>query len=352
MVNKGYGFVEANLIIDKYFGGTATAEIIIDTKKLEGMKDITILNAMDKLSDKILKERPDFIARNNSLVKAVKESYKHLTDNKEINYRIPESNDKLKQVLITYDSADPETRKLFVDNDWRVGRLTMQSYSKGSSEYMAFIKDVKVWIKDCFKEAKAVNPKLNVSLTGMMPLVMRMTEIVTESQIRSFALALCIVCVILLIIYGSIKFGLLALVPNIFPIAVVVGMIGWLNIPLDSDTLLVMPIAIGIAVDDSIHFLTHYRTEILRGKSRLDAIRTSLKEVGQAMIFTSVILSLGYLAFIFSAYKPFNNFGFLSAVAILSAILADLFLLPSLLLIFKPFKREVEESIPISEQAD
>ncbi len=95
-----------------------------------------------------------------------------------------------------------------------------------------------------------------------------------------------------------------------------------------------LPIAIGIAVDDTIHFLTHYRGELLAGHGRLEAIKTTLREVGQAMIFTSIILVTGFLIFLSSIYVPFRNFGLLSAIAISSALIADLFFLPALLVAF------------------
>jgi len=337
-IKPGYGMKESYHLIDKYFGGTATAEIIIDTGQLEGMKNVDILNATEALAARVLSRRNDFVPRTNSLVKAAKESYKTMTDNSDKNYIIPQEPDQLKQILVTYDSADPETRKLIVDDDWRRGRLSLQVYNKSAYEYEEFMNQLDKWVKEIYDPLKINNPDLEILITGGIPMIMRMMSFISISQVKSFGLALISVCVILLIIYGSIKFGLLALIPNVFPIAVVLGVIGWFKIPLDSDTLLVMPIAIGIAVDDTIHFLTHYRTELLRGASREEAIHRTLREVGQAIMFTTLVLSFGFLAFVFSAYIPLTNFGVLSAIAITTALLGDLYLLPALLLTFKPFK--------------
>src|SRR5690606_15208052 len=132
----------------------------------------------------------------------------------------------------------------------------------------------------------------------------------------------------------------IALIPNVIPVLLITGLIGWSGIPLDSDTLLVVPIAIGISVDDTIHFLTHYRTLLLRGFSCLEAIRETLREVGQAIFFTSVVLSAGFLIFGLSAYQAMTNFGVFSSIAIAVALLADLILLPALLMIFRPFERK------------
>jgi len=121
------------------------------------------------------------------------------------------------------------------------------------------------------------------------------------------------------------------------------GVTGWAGIALDTDTLLVMPLAIGIAVDDSIHFLTHYRTELLNGKHSKEAIKSSLKHVGQAMIYTSIVLSLGFLVFLLSVHQGLSNFGVLAAIAMFSALLADILLLPAMIYVFKPFDKEIAE---------
>jgi predicted RND superfamily exporter protein len=334
MIKPGYGVEEAYNLIDNYFGGSASVEIVIDTGKQDGMKELSILRTIEDLGGQITSERDDFVPRRYSLVKAVKESYKALTEGAEKNYRLPESNTLLKQILITYESADPATRKLLVDDEWRYGRLSLQVYNKSSYEYSDFMDEVNSWIDEHFTPLKKEFPGLKVTITGNIPLMMQLLSFISVSQIKSFGLVLAVVSFILLVLYGSLKFGLLALVPNLFPILLVFGVTGWMDIPLDSDTLLVMPIAIGIAVDDTIHFLTHFRTELLNGNGPLKAVKASISEVGQAMIFTSIILSLGFLIFTTSIYTPLTYFGILSAIAIASALLADLFLLPALLILY------------------
>lgn len=338
-MKPGYGVEEAYDAIDKYFGGASSMEVVIDTGVQDGMKSPVILKTMDRFSEKVKSEGKHFIPRTFSLVQAAKESYQNLTDGREANYKIPDDKIVLSQTLVTFEGADPATRKLFVDDDWKVGRLSLQAYNRSSYEYEEFINQVENWLKEYFDPLKKEFPSLKVSLTGGVPLMMKMLNYISINQIKSFALALCVVTLILLVVYGSIRFGLVAMIPNIFPMAIIMGVVGWFRIPLDTDTLLVMPIALGIAVDDTIHILTHYRSELLRGETRMQAIRNSMQEVGQAVMFTSIILSTGFLIFLSSTYIPLNNFGILSAIAIAFALLADLFLLPSLLLVFKPFRK-------------
>jgi predicted RND superfamily exporter protein len=333
-IRPGYGFKETFETLDKHFGGTTNVEIIINTGKNDGLKDVTLLTAMDNLAQRAKKERPDFVAKTTSLVNAVKDSNKNLINGKEENYKIPSDNQKLKQVLLMYDSADPESRKLFADDDWEKGRITLQVVNKSSFEYVDFLTQVEGWMKEYLEPVKQSNPELTYYATGGIPIMMRLTGFLTKSQIQSFGLALVIITVIMFLIYGTIRYGFISMLPNIFPILLTVGITGWFKIPLDSDTLLVLPIAIGIAVDDTIHFMTHYRGELFAGHGRLEAIKNTLREVGQAMIFTSIILVTGFLIFLSSIYVPFRNFGLLSAIAISSALFADLLFLPALLTVF------------------
>ena len=166
----------------------------------------------------------------------------------------------------------------------------------------------------------------------MLPLMFKMTENISISQIRSFAIIICVISLLFLFLFKSFKIGLLALIPNLFPILVILGVTGLFGIPLDSDTLLVVPIAIGLAVDDTIHFLMHYQNLRNVGVSVPEALEKASREVGHAIIYTSTILSLGFLIFVVSASKPFTYFGILSSLSIFTALLADLFLLPAIIL--------------------
>ncbi|MEC9466638.1 MAG: MMPL family transporter [Myxococcota bacterium] len=340
VIKEGEGISEAVAKIDELFGGTANLEVVLDTGELDGVKSPDVLKALEAFENQVLAEAPTFVNRAFSLVKMTKESYQRLTDDQPENYRIPDDRAAIAQTLTLYESADPENRKLFVDDNWQIARVTFSGYSRGSSEYEDFIDNLDQWLVDHFAPLQKEHPNLTWHRTGSVSMIMHFADIFTRAQITSFGLALIVISLIVLVAFGSIKFGLLAMIPNIFPIFMLVGAAGWLGFPFDADTLIVIPVAIGIAVDDTIHFLTHYRTEILRGLSPEKAIATTIEEVGQAMTYTTVVLVLSYLCFIFMVYKPLTAFGVLSSVAIGSALIADLFIVPVLLRYFKPFAEE------------
>ncbi len=340
LIKPGVGVQEAIGAIDKYFGGSSTAEVLIDSGRPDGIKDPKTLHAMDRFQQHVLNARSELVARIDSIVKLTKESYKNMTDGREDNYIIPDDPDVLSQTLFSFESADPSTRKLFVDDEWQVARVTVQVETRGSTEYEEFNHQLNQWLDEYFAEVKQSNPNFKTGITGSIPLMMEMTAFISKAQINSYILVIAVIAGLLLIIFGSLRFGLLAMIPNVLPIMMIMGITGWLGIPLDTDTLLVMPLAIGIAVDDSIHFLTHYRTELLKGRSSDEAIHSAMTHVGQAMFYTSIVLSIGFLVFVLSIHEGMTNFGILSSIAMFSALMADIFLLPAMINVFKPFENQ------------
>ncbi|MEZ4743228.1 MAG: MMPL family transporter [Bdellovibrionota bacterium] len=340
MIKDDYDIVKSYRIIDKYFGGTAQLDVLVDTGKADGVKSVEVLKAIENFSSELEQSQKDVVNRTSSIVKAVKESYKNLTDGSDQNYHIPDSDKKVSQVLFNFESADPTSRKLLVEDNWQVARITVSVPSKGTYDYKILLQAIESLAAKHFGALKKSRPGFNIRYTGGIQLMTELLILIATSQIQSFSIALIIISIMLFFLYGSIKMGIIAMIPNVFPIIIVLGAAGWLGIPLDNDTLLVVPIAIGIAVDDTIHFLTHYRAEVLEGLSSSDAIDSSLRKVGSAMTMTTVVLMAGYLVYLFSAYKPLTNFGILSSLAVTSALLADLFLLPVLIHISRPFQEK------------
>lgn len=343
MIKPGNGMREAYALVDKYFGTTSNIHVVVDTAKINGVYKPELLKAMDKFQEKIISTYPKYVTRASSLVALAKDSHQKLTDGSEANYKISDNVKLSTQVLSLLESADPESRSLFVDDNWQIVRITLAGKSKGSNDYIEFVEDLNKEIKTYFDPLKEKFENLEVTITGSVPLSMELIHFVATSQFQSFFAALISICFVLIFIYGSVKFGLVALIPNLFPILSILGVAGHAGIAFDSDTLLVIPIAIGIVVDDTIHFLTHFRTKLLEGYTKKDAIISAAKDVGQAMSMTSFILTIGYCVFLFSIYVPFSNFGILSAVGIVTAFFSDMILLPAVLMIFNLFGEKNEQ---------
>lgn len=190
-----------------------------------------------------------------------------------------------------------------------------------------------------------------VIVTGEQAVFAAQATEVVDSQVLSLVLAFIGVTILLIIQLRSVSLGLISLIPNIPPVAVIFGMMGWLRIPLDNVTVFAAAIAIGLSVDDTIHYLTQLKREMTRSTdpdtSVADCMRQSYQKTARAMISTSITLFLGLLMLSLTPTKPAIYFGFLGGVAVAVALLADLILMQSIILTFKPIRNVLTREIKI-----
>jgi len=316
--------------VEENIGGTLDMEILVETGETDGLKSPRVLIAMDSLQSYLESEHDHLVVSTYSLANATKESYQALNEDRRDMYVIPATRPMLAQTLLLFEGAAPEDRVKLVSDDYANARISVRIRNRGSYEYIPFMNAVQAKIGAIVAPLRSAHPNLQVEITGVFALFMKLSDVVSWSQIKSFSLALGVISVVFIFVFRSIKGGLISIVPNLFPILVAFGTMGFMGFALDLDTLLVAPIAIGIAVDDTVHFLSRYRMESLAGEPPRLAVQHTFREVGQAMVFTSLILSAGFLMFTFSQHNGLSHFGLLSAMAIISAVISDLFFLPRL----------------------
>ena len=237
--------------------------------------------------------------------------------------------------MLLIEGGDYEDLERMVSIDYANARMSVSLKTIGSKKSVELINVVQPELERILAPLKKRFPRLKTTVTGGVGAWARVFDAISWSQIRSFGLAFLIISLIMVGIFGSLRLGLVSVIPNTFPVLTVFGLMGWLEFKLDTTTLMTAPIIIGIAVDDTIHFLTHYRLSLLRGSSISEAIGSTLQEVGQAIVFTTLILMSIFLFFI-----PVNNvgvsrFSILAVIAVFSALVTDLLLLPALCRVFK-----------------
>jgi uncharacterized protein len=327
-------------LVDKYLGGTGSFEILIDTGKTDGLKSAKILNAIDKLQHHLKDRFPEKIVKTLSIVNITKNTFQALYNGDPEKYIIPDNQTALVETLFMFNNANPKDRRLLVSDDYRMARISINSKNIGSIEGLKMMEVVWNFLNQDLKSLKNEFPNLDIITTGQLPLQLKLMDYMSWSQIQSFGVALLIISLILLVVFGSFKIGIIAIIPNLFPIITAFGIMGYLKVSLDVHTLLVVPIVIGIAVDDTIHFITHFEMEMAIHGNIQKAIIHAFREAGQAIIFTSLVLSIGFLIFLMSDNKGFSYFGLISAVSIMSAMIADLSLLPAILhKVYRPKNR-------------
>ena len=172
---------------------------------------------------------------------------------------------------------------------------------------------------------------IKVKLTGSTLLLDKSNEIITCHLLYGLLFAIFIVSVIMGLLYRSVKVTLLALVPNLLPLVMILGIIGWTDMGLKMSTAIIFTIAFGIAVDDTLHFMSRLKSELKKGKTVDEAIRTTYLSTGRAIVITSTILVLGFGILLFSSFQTTFITGLLVSLALLFALFADLILLPVLL---------------------
>ncbi|MGB5750786.1 MAG: MMPL family transporter, partial [Desulfobacterales bacterium] len=184
----------------------------------------------------------------------------------------------------------------------------------------------------------------HVHLTGLLVLYNNMLQSLFESQILTLGVVVIALMGMFLILFRSFKIAMIAITPNLLAIGAVLGVIGWLNIPLDMMTITIAAISMGIAVDNTIHYIYRFRQEFNLEHNYVETVFNCHGSIGYAMYYTSVTIIIGFSILALSNFLPSIYFGLLTGLAMLVALIASLTLLPQLLIVFRPFGPEAEES--------
>ena len=336
LTREGSSIRVAYETVDENMAGAMSMVIMVDTHQTDGLYNPRVMQAMDELQTRIEERYSDQVTRTNSLANIVKDTYQIMSDDDPAYYRVPDDEQMISQLLYLFNSANPEDRRALVSDDYSRSHVSLNIYNAGSYQYQRFFDEIAVEIEDIFGPLEAEVPELEVYLTGSMALLMRMADEVANSQFSSFTFAIGVISIIMIVTLGSFQGGLMAMIPNVIPALLGFGLMGLMGIPLDTDTLLIAPLIIGIAVDDTIHFMTHYRVELIKTGSISESLKSTISDVGQAVMFTTMVLGLGFALLSFSDYLGMAKMGFFGSAAIFVALLCDLFLIPAMIMIFKP----------------
>ena len=317
----------ATNIVDDKLKGSVTLEIIVDTKKENGLYEPKILNAIDKFSNEIMNIKSDkyFVGKTISVVDIIKETNKALHENNKEFYKIPQDKNLIAQELLLFENSGSDDLEDFVDSGFTKARITVKLPYIDAMDYMVLIKHINE------KVDKNFDGIAEVTVTGISNLLSRIMDAAISSSAFSYVLALTLITIMMLILIGNIKIGLISMIPNIAPILVMTTVMVIFDMPLDMFTMLIGAIAIGLAVDDTVHFMHNFRRYELQYNDVNKAVRLTLLTTGRAMIVTTIVLSFGFFVFMGASMSNIFNFGLLTGIAIIVAVLADFFLVPALM---------------------
>lgn len=329
-------FTQSVKVADEHMMGAYAMVLYLDFKEDFALQDPDVMKAMNELQEEFETKYKKYVVMTNSIADVVKDANRELNGDAAEYYRIPDTRESLAQTLFLFNNANPSERQRFVDDNYRKANINISLHSYGSYEYDVVFQSMRADIDKMMAKLKAKYPKTEVSITGIFALAMQASQYLTENQAITFGIALVAVSVILLLVFGSFKVGMIALIPNLIPALLTLGLLGITGVPLDFFTMMLAPIIIGISIDDTVHFISNYQLQLAKDNDVNAALRRTMEETGPGVVFTSLILGLGFGIMAIASAAGTSNMGKFGAMAIFMGLLNDLFLLPALLLTFKP----------------
>ena len=333
----------SNDYIENNLTGLLPLEIIITKKNNDSVTDHAVLTEVDKFQS-YLKGLND-IKHTLSISDIVKSVNRMVNNGRSAYYMIPQSSEKINSYVDLASLHGGGIVNSFLNKDRTSTRISTRMLQVGTDRYGVILQNIDDYIKS------SVPDSMVVRITGVVHLLIKMQEYLLESQIKTFSLAFAVIFVVMIILLRSLKLALISMIPNLMPIVLTIGAMGYLGIKLDSGTMMIASVALGIAVDDTIHFLYRFKKEFKKGgdlfigndhsaltiqDDYLVAINKTMVNTGRAIIFTSIVAFCGFLALCLSNFKPIQYFGLLTAITMVSALIADIFVLPCFLLVFRP----------------
>jgi len=315
-------------VIDESMNGSITIEAIVDTGVENGWSDPERLKSLNELSKRLESYMDSYthIGKVVSLSTIVKETNKALHENSDEHYKIPDDEKLVSQELLLFENSGSDDLEDVVDSQFSKTRITIK---------LPWVDAVKAGgvLEYVEKEIRTTFSKDKVEITGMIPLLINTFSSAVSSSISSYFIAFVGIAFMMMIILGSVRVGLLSMIPNLTPIILGLLIMYVCDIPLDIFTLLIGSIAIGLAVDDTIHFMHNFRRYYIETGDSEKAIEMTLFTTGKAMVITTIVLSLGFYSYLMAQMISVQNFGLLTGSVIVLALLSDLLLAPALMMV-------------------
>jgi predicted RND superfamily exporter protein len=311
------------MYFDETYHGMMNLDIILDSGEAEGIKGPEFLYQLGELQNWL--QQRETLGPINSLVDYLKEINQALHgDNPEF-YRIPTSSEMTAQYLLMYESSGANEDLFDIrDFDNRYARLIVPVVNMPASEMQAELDNIENCLNKNF-------PQLQATITGTLALYTVQDIYISEGMIRSFIIALLVITLFFIILFKSVKYGLLSIIPSVMPIILAGSFAAWVGIPLDQSAIIVFAMTMGIAVDDAIHVMNRYLMTKNSGKNTKQSIQRAMNESGRAVIFSSTVLVFGFSVLCFASFTTIIYVGLLGSIIMFLALLGDLIVLPAIL---------------------
>ncbi|MEE3313702.1 MAG: efflux RND transporter permease subunit [Treponema sp.] len=319
-------------------GSQYSYEVLVEYDDEDAIKNPDVLKNMDELSRRIgtlsMTKISNGKERVSSVTKVIKEMNRTLNGDDPDFYVIPDDRDLVSQIMFLYEISGGNDLYDYVSEDFTAAYLHVELAGYDGEECVQNMNKVEEWVKELFPDAS------NAGVVGEVMQYAVMNGKLVRGSIKSIGTSLLVILILLILAFTSLRTGLIAMIPNVAPVILIGGVMGYFGINLDMVTAMIMPMILGIAVDDTIHFTNHIKYHFeLTGNYR-KSIENSYREIGKTMIMTTIILCAMFFIFLFSTMTVLVRLGYLSIIGLGSALIADYTVTPVLLLITKPFGKE------------
>lgn len=301
--------------------GTQALAVVVDGGEPQSVTKLDVLSAIRDLQ-RFMESRPG-VDKTLSIVDVLMRVRTVIDPDAD---PFPESQAAISQLLML---GSPRDYKEALNADGSRASILVRTQLTGSTEVGAFVAEVRAFAAERFPRGVEVRP------TGTLVLLNRTADTLAWGQIRGLWQVFAVLLVLMCVLFLSFRIGFLSLLPNMIPIIILFGIMGWSGIPLNISTTLIAAMAIGIAIDDTIHYLGTFSAELRRTGDQAQAMKNATRSVGVPMVVTSLALAAGFCVLMLSNFAPVRDFGMLSAVTMLIALFSDLVITPAILMTTK-----------------
>ncbi len=318
-------------------GSYISYNVSIDFNEEGVVKSPEVLKNLDVLVDSISNFPLTKKVKNNSSVFSILDIIKEMNQtlhSDSIKYhRIPDTREEIAQILLLYEMSGGTKSFNWIDEEYSMMRVQVPMYKFQAKEIPVELSAVK-------RISKRLFPNATTTIVGSAAQFAEIAIKIVAGELKSVILSLIIISILLIFVFVSIKTGLIGLIPNLAPMLVIGAYLGYTDSPLNMMSMTIIPMMLGIAVDDTIHFINSIKYEFEKCSNYKEATLNAFATVGRSLLMTTIVLSVSFATYILSPVKMISDIGFLASLGLISALITDFLITPALMLITKPFGEE------------
>ena len=324
--------------INEHMKGSAAIELVVEREEENAVKEPEFMNRLDEFNhfSEGTSHKKISVGKSSSVVDVVKEINQVLNEDREEYYRVPQEREMIAQELLLFENGGTEDLENLVNTPYSKARVTLKTTWVDANQYTGLLFKLERKIEDLFGKEKSY------VVTGLIPIMVKTITFLMEGMLISYLIAGAVITLLMIIMLADFRLGLWSMIPNFLPILAGLGVMGLLDLPLDAMSILVGSIAIGLAVDDTVHFMHNFRRNQHIHQDIKVAVEKTLTSTGRAMLLTTIVLSAGFFIFTFSSMNNLISFGLITGLTIIIALLGDILLAPAMMALI--YKNQIKTS--------